>query len=146
MKLITKLQSYTDVITNSSSTVFLMKELDAKWYKKDTPGNCCDIELIDEQWIKDHCYEWQLIFDYLKLPYEEVAIQHECWYKPKWLSEEYYWEDPDPELWHMWLDYNMDRLKGIIGLYFVEIHDHFEDSYEYIDNAGKDALITDYRH
>lgn len=47
IKFITKLQSYTDVITNSSSTVFIMHENDAKFYEKDTPGGCCTIKCID---------------------------------------------------------------------------------------------------
>lgn len=145
MKLITKLQSYTDVITNSSSTVFLMREADAKFYEKDTPGNCCTIEPIDEQWVRNHYYEWQLIFDYLNVPYEDYAYKVEC--RKYWKGDPgYYWEN-DPELWDYWVDNNLERLKkDLFGLYFVDIEDHFADAYEYIDSAGNDALITDYRH
>ena len=58
MKLITKLQSYTDVITNSSSTVFIMHESDAKFYEKDTPEGCCRIEEIDHQWLLNNRWNW----------------------------------------------------------------------------------------
>ena len=146
MKLITKLQSYTDVITNSSSTVFLMHKEDAEFYEKDTPGDCCSIQLIDEEWVRNNHWEWQLIFDYLDIPYEEVAIKRSC-EKCYWRPEGFYWEGPDDELWGIWVNNNIERLKkDLFGLYFVDIEDHFADSYEYINNAGDDALIIDYRH
>ena len=67
MKLITKLQSYTDVITNSSSTVFLMHKEDAEFYEEDTPEGCCRIEKIDHQWLIDNIWEWALVFDFLDI-------------------------------------------------------------------------------
>ena len=146
MKLITKLQSYTDVITNSSSTVFLMHKEDAEFYEKDTPGNCCSITLINEQWVRDSYWEWQLICDYLNIPYEEVATKQTC-EKCYWNPEGFYWKTPDNKLWNIWVDNNLERLKkDLFGLYFVDIEDHFADAYEYIDSASNDALITDYRH
>lgn len=58
MKLVTKIQSFSDVITNSSSTVFLMYEEDAKYWKKETPDDMCDITEITYQWLLDNHWEW----------------------------------------------------------------------------------------
>lgn len=139
MKIITKLQSYTDVITNSSSTVFIMNESDAKFYEKDTPEDCCRIELIDKQWLYDNIWEWQLVFDFLDID-KNIISTH---VKEKWYS---YWEDPSEEDWRAWLELNEETIKPIIGLYYVDIQDDFEDAYEYISNAESDALHSDYRH
>lgn len=139
MKIITKLQSYTDVITNSSSTVFIMNESDAKFYEKDTPEDCCGIELIDKQWLYDNKWEWKLVFDFLDID-KNIISTH---VKEKWYS---YWEDPSEEDWQAWLDLNEETIKPIIGLYYVDIEDHFEGAYDYIESAGDDALHTEWRH
>ena len=46
--MIVAIQSFTDVITNSSSTVFIMHQADAKYYKKEHPS---DIEIEKILWI-----------------------------------------------------------------------------------------------
>lgn len=140
MKLITEIQSFSDVITNSSSTVFLMYEGDAKYWEKETPDDMCDIAEITYQWLLDNHWEWELIFDFLDLDKNLISYEREGYYRN-------YWEDPDPETWQMWVDDNIELLKEkIIGLYYVEIEDHFEDAYEWIESASDDALISDYRH
>lgn len=140
MKLITNLQSYTDVITNSSSTVFIMHESDAKFYEKDTPGGCCTIERIDYQWLLDNSWEWELVFDFLNIDKNTIS----SYTKDKWYS---YWEDPDEDLWRLWVDDNLSLLQEkLFGLYHVDIEDHFEDAYEYIESASDDALQTEWRH
>ena len=140
MKLITKLQSYTDVITNSSSTVFIMHESDAKFYEKDTPGGCCTIERIDYQWLLDNHWEWELVFDFLDIDKNTISKETEGYYG-------LYWDDPSEELWKSWIGENMALLKEkLFGLYYVSIEDHFEDAYEYIESARDNALYSDYRH
>lgn len=139
MKLITKLQSYTDVITNSSSTVFIMHESDAKFYEKDTPEGCCTIERIDKQWLYDNKWEWELVFDFLNID-KNIISTH---VKEKWYS---YWRDPSEKDWRAWLELNEDTIQPILGLYYVDIEDHFEDAYEYIESASDDALQTEWRH
>ena len=140
MKLITKLQSYTDVITNSSSTVFIMHESDAKFYKKDTPRGCCTIERIDYQWLLDNHWEWELVFDFLDIDKNTISKETEGYYG-------LYWDDPDEDLWRLWVDDNLSLLQEkLFGLYHVDIEDHFEGAYEYIENASDDALKTEWRH
>lgn len=140
MKLITKIQSFSDVITNSSSTVFLMYETDAKYWEEETPNDMCDITEITHQWLLDNHWEWELIFDFLNLDKNLISYEKEGYYRN-------YWDDPDSETWQMWVDDNIELLKEkVIGLYYVEIEDHFEDAYELIESATDDALISDYRH
>lgn len=143
MKLITKLQSYTDVITNSSSTVFLMQKEDAEFYEKDTPEGCCSIDEIDYQWLLNNRWEWELIFDFLDL--DKNIISKEIEYDGFWPHS--YWDTPDEELWKLWIDENLVLLQEqLFGLYYVSITDHFEDAYDYIESAGDDALHTEWRH
>ena len=140
MKLITKLQSYTDVITNSSSTVFLMHKEDAEFYEKDTPNDCCSITEIDYQWLLDNIYEWALVFDFLNIDKNIISKEIEGFYSS-------YWDDPDENLWKFWIEDNLSLLQEkLFGLYYVDIEDHFEGAYEYIESAGDDALHTEWRH
>ena len=143
MKLITKLQSYTDVITNSSSTVFVMYKDDAEFYEKDTPEGCCRIEEIDYQWLLDNRWNWELVFDFLDI--DKNTISKEIEYDGFWPSS--YWEDPSEELWRHWIDDNLSLLQEkLFGLYYVDIEDHFEGAYNYIESAEDDALHTEWRH
>lgn len=143
MKLITKLQSYTDVITNSSSTVFLMHKEDAEFYEKDTPNDCCSIEGIDRQWLLNHRWEWELVFDFLGL--DPNIISKEIKSDSFWPYS--YWDDPDESTWRLWIDDNLPLLQEkLFGLYYVSIEDHFADAYNYIESAGNKALHTEYRH
>ncbi len=139
MKFITKIQSYTDVITNSSSTVFIMTEANAKFYEEDVPNDCCLTELIDKQWLMDHVWEWQLVFDFLDIDKTIISTLIEN----KWGS---YWDNVSEEDWHAWLELNEETIKPILGLYWVDIEDHFEDAYDYTESARDDALFSDYRH
>lgn len=140
MKLITKLQSYTDVITNSSSTVFLMRKEDAKFYENDTPEGCCRIEEIDYQWLLNNMWEWELVFDFLDIDKNTISKKLEGYYS-------FYWDDIDEDLWRLWIDDNLSLLQEkLFGLYYVDIEDHFEGADDYIDSAGDDALYTEWRH
>ena len=140
IKFITKLQSYTDVITNSSSTVFIMHESDAKFYEKDTPEGCCTIECIDYQWLLNNRWEWELVFDFLNIDKSTISKEEECYYGS-------YWDDPDKDSWRLWIDNNLSLLQEkLFGLYYVDIEDHFEGAYEYIESASDNALKTEWRH
>jgi hypothetical protein len=143
MKLITKLQSYTDVITNSSSTVFVMHKSDAEFYEKDTPNNCCSIEEIDYQWLLDNKWNWGLVFDFLNIDRNTISTEIESdgfWHYS-------YWDDPDDGMWEFWIDDNLSLLQEkLFGLYYVDIEDHFEGAYEYIESASDNALKTEWRH
>ena len=143
MKIITKLQSYTDVITNSSSTVFIMHKDDAEFYEKDTPNDCCTIECIDHQWLLDNYWEWELVFNFLEIDKNTISTKIKS--DGFWPCS--YWEDPDEDLWRFWIDDNLSLLQEkLFGLYYVDIEDHFEGACEYIESASNDALKTEWRH
>ena len=145
IKFITKLQSYTDVITNSSSTVFLMHKENAEKYEKEVPDDCCWIQEINEKWLKEHLYEWEFIFEFLDIDKTEISRELEYWYNKNTI----FWETPDEELWEWWIDENKELLQEkLYGLYFVDIEDHFEDSWEYINSVehSADNLYSEYRH
>ena len=54
-KFVIKIQSFSDVITNSSSSVFVMNAIDANHYG-DLPHTegCIDVERITMDWLYDH--------------------------------------------------------------------------------------------
>lgn len=138
MKLITKIQSISDIITNSSSEVFIMYEQDAKYWEKEIPFECCSIDLIDKQWLIDNRYIWEFIFQFLSIDQREVS---------KWNDKWHYWEDPDEDLWLTWIEANIEMLeKDLFGFYYVDIEDHFENAYETIDCARNDALYSMSNH
>ena len=135
MKLINGIQSISDVITNSSSEVFLMRKSDAEYYEglENTKG-CVNIQEITWDWIiNDGLWEWEMICEYLDID--------------KSIISRYYKPDPSKEDWLTFIDIYKDKIeKELIGLYFVDIEDHFEDAYTVTDNARSDSLWCDYRH
>lgn len=135
MKLINGIQSISDVITNSSSEVFLMRKSDAEYYEglENTEG-CVNIQEITWDWIiNDGLWEWEMICEYLDID--------------KSIISRYYKPDPSKEDWLTFIDIYKDKIeKELIGLYFVDIEDHFEDAYTVTDNARSDSLWCDYRH
>lgn len=141
-KFITKIQSFTDVITNSSSSVFIMREDDALRYDNlENTSDCISIVPIDFNWVK----EWGLgeveaVMAILEMSPEVVTT----WVKGKYCS---YWEDPDPEAWHTFVDMHEDLIKEKFkDLYWVDIEDHFVDAWDVTQDAIDDSLWYDSRH
>lgn len=137
--MITKIQSFSDVITNSSSSVFVMNETDANYYGDlaHTEG-CIDVERITMDWLYDHRYEFEMVCDMLKVNPETITTKipkYDCW------------DDPDPETWDAFLESHKEQIKEVFrDLYWVEIEDHFEGAYEVTEEASDDAIWSDYRH
>ena len=137
--MITKIQSFSDVITNSSSSVFVMNETDANYYGDlaHTEG-CIDVERITMDWLYDHRYEFEMVCDMLKVDPETITTKI-----PKYNC----WDDPDPETWYAFLELHKEQIKEVFrDLYWVEIEDCFEGAYEVTENAYDDAIWSDYRH
>jgi hypothetical protein len=137
--MITKIQSFSDVITNSSSSVFVMNETDANYYGDlaHTEG-CIDIERITMDWLSDHRYEFEMVCDMLKVDPGTITYKH-----PKYKC----WEEPDPEAWDTFLELHKEQIKEAFrDLYWVEIEDCFEGAYEVTENAYDDAIWSDSRH
>ena len=75
--MITKIQSFTDVITNSSSTVFVMHESDAKYYERlENTEGCIYIQPITMDWLINNPDEFELVLDILNIPYYERTTYH----------------------------------------------------------------------
>ena len=137
--MITKIQSFSDVITNSSSSVFVMNETDVNYYGDlaHTEG-CIDIEHITMDWLSDHRYEFEMVCDMLKVDPGTITYKH-----PKYKC----WEEPDPEAWETFLELHREQIKEVFrDLYWVEIEDCFEGAYEVIEDAYDDAIWSDSRH
>lgn len=137
--MITKIQSFSDVITNSSSSVFVMNATDANYYGDlaYTEG-CIDVERITMDWLRDHSYEFEMVCDMLKVNPETITTK-----VPKYN----FWEEPDPDAWDAFLESHKEQIEEVFkGLYWVEIEDHFEGAYEVTEDAYDDAIWSDGRH
>lgn len=146
MKLITSIQSFTDVITNSSSSVFIMHESDANYYESTVPNDCLTINEITLGWIKEHYWNWGLILRACNIDFVEVSCKETYTYGSNKEYSYTYWKDPNKEDWKYWVDTNQLRLEPVLGKYFVEIEDHFENAYDVTENAYDDAIISESRH
>lgn len=144
MRFITKIQSISDIITNSSSEVFIMTEAQADWCEREIPDvTCIHSEPITWGWLKNNWYEWEIIFDYLGCDKNEISKYIE------WGRNRGYWEEPNEDLWKMWLDENLDLINEMLvdrDLYYVNIEDHFKDAHLFIDLCDSDSLWHDSRH
>lgn len=137
--MITKIQSFSDVITNSSSSVFVMNATDANYYGDlaHTEGGI-DIERITMDWLRDHRYEFEMVCDMLRVYPGTITTED-----PKY----HCWDDPDPETWYAFLESHKEQIKEVFkDLYWVEIEDHFEDAWEVTEDAYDDAIWSDGRH
>ena len=146
MKLITNIQSFTDVITNSSSSVFIMHEDDANYYSDTVPDDCLTIQDITLDWIKEHYWEWELILRACDIDFTEVSYEKTHNYGSNNQYSYTYWKDPSEEDWKHWVERNQSKLEPIFGKYFVEIEDHFDDAWDVTENAYGDAIASESRH
>lgn len=141
--MITKIQSFTDVITNSSSTVFVMSEFYTDYYKNHEEAvPYIEVEPITMEWLRLHPDEVEMVCSLLHKNPEEVTTLH----KSDWGS---YYNDPDPEAWEAFLNTHADKIKEVFedgNLYWVDIEDHFCGAYDLIEEASDDAIWSDYRH
>lgn len=152
--MITKILSVSDVITNSSSEVFVMTESDAKYYDSLRADGCINIKPIDFNWVLNY-WECDLVIDMCDLDKSEVFtfIENQT-NKRNWWDETYngkigHWEEPHEEDWEAFCELHKDVIMDKLvnkGLYFVDIEDHFENATNVLDSARNDALWTDYRH
>ena len=141
--MITKIQSFTDVITNSSSTVFVMHESDAKYYDRlDNTDGCIYIMPITLDWMLDNIDEFEMVLDLLNIPCSEITTYHKfnAYYGG-------YWKTPDESVWESFLESHKEQIEETFrDLYWVDIEDHFEDAYEITEEARSDAKWYESRH
>ena len=147
-----KVLSISDVITNSSSEVFIMKKEDAEYYRR-FENECISIEPISYNWILTGD-EYEAIIDLCNLDKSEVHtfvenptgehIWYDELYNGKWGS----WYDPSKEDWEAFCERHKEEIMELVNqdLYFVDIEDHFEDAWEIIESAEDDAIWYENRH
>ena len=108
------IKNISDVITNSSSEVFVMKKEDASeiaLFDKDTETyDCISIHKMDENWVRTQgSLEAQMICDLLKIE------------NP--FNEDFY---PDEDDWSEFVDEHLDEMKEkVFRKYYIDIEDHF---------------------
>ena len=127
MKFLTKIQSISDIITNSSSETFLMNERDANHYDSLDVDGCISVYMVTEKWIRNNYWEADLICGYL-----DIEEPYDC------LS----YED-----WQAFVDlYILPRMDELEGLYVVDIEDHFSGCEDVLGDARGDCLWQESRH
>lgn len=127
MKFLTKIQSVSDIITNSSSETFLMSKSPAEYYNSLDADGCISIDKVTEEWIRNNYWEADLICGYLDIeePYDRLS-----------------YED-----WQAFVDlYILPRMDELEGLYVVDIEDHFSDCEDVLSDARGDCLWHESRH
>lgn len=139
--MITKIQSFTDVITNSSSTVFVMHSMNAQYYDQlENTDGCIDIAPITFQWLLNNADEVEMVCEFLNIDISEVTDWHDSKYGG-------WWNTPDQETWEAFLELHREEIETVFeDLYWVDIEDHFTGAYEITEEAHDDAEWCDYRH
>lgn len=130
--MIAKILSISDVITNSSSEVFVMDEYNATYYKtladSEYPGveDCIYVKPIDWDFIR-YDFEWDMIMHLIGVPRKEINNNSE---------------------WDAFCEEHKEKLNDLVeqNLYFVEIEDHFKDAFEFLEYAHDDCIYSDNRH
>lgn len=129
------IRSVSDIITNSSSEVFVMKKEDAcevALFDKDNETyDCISIHKMDENWVRTQgSWEVQMICDLLKID------------NP--FNEDFY---PDEDDWSEFVDEHLDDMKeNVFGKYYIDIEDHFAEAEEILDFSREHSEWKDYRH
>ena len=111
------IKNISDVITNSSSEVFVMNKEDAcevALFDKDNETyDCISIHKIDENWVRTQGS----------------------------------WETPDEDDWSEFVDEHLDDMKeNVFGKYYIDIEDHFAEAEEILEFSREHSEWKDYRH
>ena len=128
MKLVTKLQSVSDIITNSSSEVFLVGRNPSKDLLGMDSG-CIAVIAMDKEWLKNIWNEEQDLI--CSIP---------------GLEKYYYLGEKD---WSKLFDTLIDKVAKLAdGYYYVEIEDHYNyDLFDAdVETMRKEALYYESRH
>lgn len=133
--MIVAIQSFTDVITNSSSSVFIMHQADAKYYESEYK-DAVRIEKINMDWLRNNPDEVEAIFKVLKLDPSMVTTYHRDDY---WS----YWETPNQDSWESFLTLYREKIEDAFrNLYWVDMDDYVDC----VNSAVDDAEWHESRH
>lgn len=150
-----KILSVSDVITNSSSEVFIMDREDADYYSNlsdyDYPGieDCITTYLIDWDFVL-HEDEIDAVLYLSGLDRTEVMnfVENPTSYD-RYKGKLGYWTYPSQIEWDMFCSKHEKEIQENIidrELYFVDIEDHFADCRDVLENAHDDCIWSDSRH
>ena len=129
------IKNISDVITNSSSEVFVMNKEDASeialFDKDNETYDCISIHKMDENWVRTQgSREAQMICDLLKID------------NP--FNESFY---PDEDDWSKFVDEHLDDMKeNVFGKYYIDIEDYFADAEEILEFSREHSEWKDYRY
>lgn len=129
------IKSVSDVITNSSSEVFVMKKEDAcevALFDKDNETyDCISINKMDENWVRTQgSLEAQMVCDLLGIA------------NP--FNEDFY---PDEDDWSKFVGEHLDEMKEkVFGKYYIDIEDHFAEAEEILEFSREHSEWKDSRH
>lgn len=138
-------KNISDVITNSSSKVFVMKPMDAEYYRSiggNTNAHIWTTKITEDLLLNDARIECpELVYSILGIDEADVlkAFQDEYYYTPK---EN---DIPSEKLWLCFLDsYKKEISEKLLGNYIVEIDDNFDGFLNLYKQATKDSIYTSY--
>ena len=139
--MILRIQSFTDVITNSSSSVFVMQSDIADKYRNiEEADDCIGITPITINWLQRNLWEAEMVCDLLHIDPKTLMNYRESKYGG-------YYDYPSQEVWDQFLKDHRKQIKETFkDLYWVDIEDHFEGAYEITDDAYGEAIWSDNRH
>ncbi len=142
MKLITKFQSFSDIVTNSSSEVFVVKaDIVKELSKIGLESGYITIQSIDYEWIDNYYMsEWECICAAADIDRNLFGERNQDWW---------YWELTKVEEWDKYVKEHLfdiaDKLQGYV---FLEIEDHYDtDDWEDDRDIARDnAIYYESRH
>ena len=139
--MILRIQSFTDVITNSSSSVFVMQSDIADKYRNiEEADDCIEITPITINWLQRNLREADMVCDLLHIDPKTLMKYKETQYGG-------YYDYPSQEVWDQFLKDHREQIKETFkDLYWVDIEDHFEGAYEITDDAYGEAIWSESRH
>lgn len=162
-------QSFSDVITNSSSTVFLVDKNTAEELYKMVPDSCIysyeltwdeicpEIFNIEDmstlttcqlQEINSNLYNVSnnvnMVLECLSNDTDELVIKDQEWFDS---TNTYGLDNQDVKKYYDFCHDNKELIEDkFIGKVFVDIEDHFENTEEVYDYASNNSIWEEYRH
>lgn len=152
MRKLYKIQSISDVVTNSSSELFIMQQNDAKYIDNlvsENGGYTDTFCPVDMEYIIEHALEddlWEMVCDLIGKDYTEAGAVRQETTIGNWHWD--WWETPDKECWEVFLEMNKEAIqKEIIAKNYwaIEFEDHFEDAWE-VNEEARDMCVIERSH
>lgn len=149
MKKLVQIQSITDVITNSSSEVFIMHQEVASTIKDEVEagGGYCDLyEPLTMEYIERNAPEWDLWEMILVILGDNKGLVGDY---ERYGSLSWGWWRLDDEKWKTYFEKNKDRIQKEIvdkGYWIVEFEDHFANAWEVNEDARSYCITSKSHH